>query len=96
MSVGDEYENLEIIVDSVNRGRKMGVAEAFTKFMAFSRDNEGKHDDVIEKVMNAFFKNEAASEGKNLTEWLDMHSEAIEDMVEWDNAIAGIMNYEEE
>jgi hypothetical protein len=90
------FKNIEIIIDSTNKGRRMGAAEAFAKLMTFSRANEGNFDNIIERVINAFFQNEATSEGKSLAEWLETNGKALEYMVEWDNMIADIMNYEEE
>lgn len=86
---------MSIALNSVSRGRRMGNAETLYRLMVFSEELEDKYKDAVEKVIDAFFLNQATLEGKEVSEWLKIHMEAIEDMVEWDNNIQDLISHSE-
>ena len=86
---------MAMALDSVTRGRRMGNAEILYRLMVFSEELEDKYKDAVEKVIDAFFLNQATHEGKEVSEWFKIHMEAIEDMVEWDNNIQNLTSHSE-
>jgi hypothetical protein len=95
MSAKEEYIDMAMALDSVTRGRRMGNAEILYRLMVFSEELEDKYKDAVEKVIDAFFLNQATHEGKEVSEWFKIHMEAIEDMVEWDNNIQNLISHSE-
>jgi len=95
MSTENEYKNLALELNSVSRGRRMGNAEMLHRLMVFSEELEDKQKDVVQIVIDAFFLNEATNEGKNTSEWIKMHLEALEDMAEWDDMVQDLISNSE-
>jgi len=95
MNTENEFKNLALELNSVSRGRRMGNAEMLYQLMLFSEELEDKQKDAVQLVIDIFFLNEATNEGKETSEWIKTHLEALEDMAEWDDMVQDLISNSE-